>query len=96
MFRVVACELTVMEEGMSAVITLSGTGYDMMYLGSAATAPMQPRLLIFHDEDAEGKYTFRLPVSALDEEQSYAAHAVKSGKWFDRTLTFLSDTAVAK
>lgn len=96
MFRVVACELTVGEEGMSAVITLSGTGYDMMWIGSAAQAEVLPRGQVFHEEDEEGRYTFRLPVDALDEEQSYAAHAVKSGKWFDRTLTFLSDTAVAK
>ena len=96
MFRVVACELTAKDGKMTAVLTLSGTGYDKMYAGVKGEAEKAAEGAVDYVEDADGKYTFTISVAALDEEQSYAAHAVKSGKWFDRTLTFLSDTAVAK
>ena len=36
MFRVVGCTLTVKNGKMSAVLTLSGTGYDYLYLGTKA------------------------------------------------------------
>lgn len=96
MFRVVACELTVKDGKMTAVLTLSGTGYDKMYAGAKGEAEKAAEGAVDYVEDADGKYTFTISVAGLDEELSYAAHAVKSGKWFDRTLTFLSDTAVAK
>ena len=47
-------------------------------------------------ENADGKYTFTVSVAALDEGLDYAAHAVKSGDWYARTLTFESATAKAK
>ena len=93
MFRVVACELTVKGGGMTAVLTLSGTGYKQMYAGTAEEAGKAEAGLIDFVEDAEGKYTFQVPVEALDRELSYAA---LGSKWFDRTLTFDSATAVAK
>lgn len=96
MFRVVACELTVKDGKMTATLTLSGTGYDKMYVGTKGEAEKAENGMVDYVEDTEGKYTFTISVAELDKELSYAAHAVKSGKWFDRTLTFLSDTAVAK
>ena len=96
MFKVVAAELTVKDGEMTAVITLSGTGYDQMYVGTKAEAEAAAEGFIDYAEDAEGKYTFTVPVAELDSELAYAAHAVKSGNWFNRTLTFDSATAAAK
>lgn len=93
MFRVVACELTVKDGEMTAVLTLSGTGYKQMYVGTAEEAGKAETGLIDFVEDAEGKYTFQVPVEALDQELPYAA---LGSKWFDRTLTFDSATAAAK
>lgn len=96
MFRVTACTLTVKDGKMTAVITLGGTGYDQMYVGTKAEAEKASEGLIDYVADAEGAYTFTVPVEALDTELAYAAHAVKSGNWFDRVLTFDSSTAAAK
>ncbi len=96
MFRVVACELTVKDGRMTAKLTLSGTGYDQMYVGTKSEAANAKEGFVDYEEDADGKYTFTIPVAALDEELSYAAHGTKSGNWFDRTLTFDAASTVAK
>ena len=96
MFRVVACELTVKDGKMTAVLTLSGTGYDKLFVGTKAEAEKATDGFIDFVEDAEGKYTFTVSVPALDEPVAYAAHASKSGEWYDRGLTFEADSAEAK
>ena len=41
-------------------------------------------------ENAEGKYTYDVPVEALDEDTACAAWSIKKEKWYDRTLVFES------
>ncbi len=89
-------ELTVKDGRMTAKLTLSGTGYDQMYVGTKSEAANAKEGFVDYEEDADGKYTFTIPVAALDEELSYAAHGTKSGNWFDRTLTFDAASTVAK
>ena len=96
MFRVVKCELTAADGQMTAVLTLSGTGYDQMFVGSKSAAQNASEGFIQYAEDAEGAYTFTVLVAALDTPLQYAAHGVKSGKWFDRTLTFDAASLQAK
>ena len=96
MFKVVACELTVKGGEMTAKLTLSGTGYDKMYVGTKSEAEKAGDGMVDYVEDAEGKYTFTVSVAGLDEELSYAAHSVKKDAWYDRTLTFVSASAAAK
>ena len=40
----------------------------------------------------EGKYTYTVPVEALDKEIAVAAYSIKKGIWYDRMLTFQSET----
>lgn len=92
MFKVVNCVLTKKDGQMSAVITLSGTGYDYLYLGTgeeAATAGEDA--WIKYVENAEGKYTYTIPVTAFDTPIAIAAHSIAKDKWYDRTLTFKSE-----
>lgn len=96
MFRVTKCDLTVSGGKMTAVMTMSGTGYDKMFVGTKSAAQNAQEGVIDFAADADGAYTFTVPVAALDTELSYAAHGVRSGNWFDRTLTFVSDSAKAK
>ena len=58
MFRVIACELTVKDGAMTAVLTLSGDGYDQMYAGTKSEAENAEDGVIDYVTDAEGKYTF--------------------------------------
>lgn len=96
MFRVVACELTVEGGEMTAVLTLSGTGYDKLFVGTADQAEAATEGFAGFVEDAEGKYTYTVSVAALDTPLQYAAHSIKNDKWYDRGLTFVSSSAAAK
>ncbi len=89
MFKVTQCRLTSQGGKMEAVITLSGTGYDKLYMGTAKEAQNADiSSYIPYIPDDKGAYTFTIPVSALHTAIPVAAHAVKSGKWMDRSLTF--------
>lgn len=93
MFRVVRCVLDVRNGELHAVLTLSGQGYGYLYPGTAEEAAAAPReTWIPYGEDSEGRHTFAMPVSALDEELAVAAYSIKYDRWYDRTLVFRSDT----
>lgn len=99
MFKVVKVKLTAKDGKMTALITLSGVGYNYLYLGTAADAADESAWIA---SKGEGEYTlngetktglqFEIPVEALDQGLAVAAHAVKSGKWFDRTITIASSS----
>ncbi len=94
MFKVVDARLTVQGGQMEAVLTLSGTGYGKLYLGTAEEAAGAPEEeCVGFAEDAEGAYTYKIPVAALDEPIACAAFSTKKQEWYDRELTFLSATA---
>lgn len=92
MFRVVNCVLTSVGGKMQADITLSGTGYDKLYMGSKeAAASASEDQLIGYSVNAEGKYVFTVPVESMDTGVQIAAHGFNSGNWYDRTLTFKTE-----
>ena len=92
MFRVVNCVLTSVGGKMQADITLSGTGYDYLYVGTAKDAEKASKdQLIAPKEIVEGKCVFTVPVESMNTGIQIAAHGEKSGKWFDRTLTFKTE-----
>ena len=94
MFKVTNCILTSEKGKMYAVITLSGTGYDYLYMGSAAdVAEAAAKDYISYVADEAGKYTYKVPVESLDKGIAVAAHSIKKDKWYDRTLIFSSASA---
>ena len=94
MFKVTDCILTAEKGQMYAVITLSGTGYDKLYMGTAAdAAKATAKDYIPYVVNEAGQYTYKIPVESLDKGIAVAAHAVRSDKWYDRTLTFVSSSA---
>lgn len=96
MFKVVKARLTVAGGEMTAVITLSGTGYGKLYSGTAEQAAAADEAdCVAFAEDADGAYTYTIPVAALDEPIDCAAYSTKKEEWYDRQLTFLSATAKA-
>lgn len=97
MFKIEKAELTIAGEEMSAVITLSGTGYGKLYMGTAeAAATADDADCISFVEDANGAYTYTIPVAALDQPIDCAAFSNKKEEWYDRQLTFLSATIDAQ
>ena len=94
MFKVTDCVLTSKNGKMTAKVTLSGTGYDYLYAGTSAKAAADSANWVKSVEE-NGKYTYIIPVDALDAEIPVAAHSKKNNKWYDRTLVF-SSTGVKK
>ncbi len=93
MFKVVNCKLTVKNGLMTAVLTLSGTGYDYLYVGTGAEAEnADSKSWVPFVVNANGGYDYTIPVTALDKKIAVAAHSIKKDQWYDRELTFKYDT----
>ncbi len=91
MFRIVNAVLHVEGGEMSADITLSGQGYSMLYMGTGEEALLaEEDAYIPYVEDAEGAYTYTVPVEALNTEIDCAAYSKRKERWYDRTLVFSS------
>lgn len=91
MFKVEKAEVTIEEGAMTAVLTLSGTGYSMLFMGTGEqAAAAEEAEYINYVEDGEGAYTYTIPVEALDKPISCAAFSKKKEEWYDRQLTFLA------
>ncbi len=92
MFKIVDCQLTVANGEMTAVMTLSGTGYGKLYMGTAEEAANAAESdCIPFVENAEGAYTYTVPVAALDTPVNCATWSIKKEEWYDRELVFSSD-----
>lgn len=97
MFKIVDCELTITDEKMSAVMTLSGKGYEKLFMGTSQQAEKSDETeYIFFKENADGQYTYTVPVEKLDTEIDCCAFSSKKQKWYDRKLVFQSATATKK
>lgn len=94
MFKIVDCVLTVAEDGsMSAVLTLSGKGYAKLFMGTGEKAlKAEETQFIPFVENADGKYTYTVPVEALDQPIDCAAFSIRKESWYDRTIQFSSDS----
>ena len=91
MFKVVDCVVKSTESGMTAVITLSGTGYDYLYMGTAEEAAKADQSSYIKYKEVGGKYTYEIPVEALNTGIKVASHSIRKNKWYDRTITISSD-----
>ena len=97
MFRITECELTVQDGAMSAVMTMSATGYLKLYMGTGAEAEQASEAdFIPFVENADGKHTFKVPVEALDKEINCSAFSRKKETWYDRVLVFCSGSLPAE
>lgn len=93
MFQVVSCRLTVEGGEMTAEMTMGGTGYLYVYMGTGQEAAEAAEdAYIPFAEDAAGAHTYTVPVEALDQGISCAAFSKNKEKWYDRTLVFRADS----
>ena len=93
MFRITACQLTVKDGTMTADMTMGGTGYLYLYMGSSEDAEKADESdYIPFTENADGTHTFTVPVEALDSGIACSAFSKKKEIWYDRTLVFRADS----
>ncbi len=93
MFHIVRCELTVAEGEMTARMTMSGTGYLYVFMGTAEEAAgADASVYIPFEENSDGTHSFTVPVEALDMGIPCAAFSKNKELWYDRTLLFRADS----
>ncbi|MGN1026825.1 MAG: hypothetical protein ACI4P4_10520 [Faecousia sp.] len=93
MFKITACELTVKDGKMTAVMHMGGTGYLKIFMGTGEEAVQADETdYIPYVETADGTHTFTVPVEALDMGISCSAFSKNKQMWYDRTLVFRADS----
>lgn len=96
MFNITSCELTVQNGNMTAAMTMGGTGYLYVFMGTGEEAAQaQQSSYIPFEENEKGEHTFTVPVEALDAGIDCAAFSKNKEKWYDRTLVFRADSLPA-
>ena len=93
MFQITEAVLTVEDGEMTAAITLSGQGYLKLFPGTseeAAASGLED--YIGYTENAEGLYTYEVPVESLDRELPLAAFSKRKEQWYDRRVLFDAET----
>lgn len=95
MFRITECELTVQDGEMSAVMTMGGTGYRYLFMGTGTDAETADESEYIPFEETDGVHKFTVPVEALDMGIECTAFSDKKEKWYDRTILFRADSLPA-
>ena len=96
MFHITEAELTVADGKISAKLTLSGSGYGKVFMGTGEEAEKAGEGdYIQAEESADGKNVFEIPVEALDKGIECAAYSKKKETWYDRTLVVRADSLPA-
>lgn len=91
MFNITACKLTVSEGKMTAVMTMGGTGYKYIYMGTGEDAVKADESEYINYEEVDGVHTYTVPVEALDKGIDCTAFSKKKEKWYDRIIVFKAD-----
>lgn len=93
MFKITACTLTVENGEMTATMTMGGTGYLYVYMGTGeeAVSAGEDSYIPFV-EDESGAHTYTVPVEVLNSGVGCAAFSKKKEMWYDRTLVFRADS----
>ena len=96
MFNITEAELTVADGKMNVRMTLSGSGYGKVFMGTGEDAEKADEAdYIQAEESADGKNVFEIPVEALDKGIECAAYSKKKETWYDRTLVVRADSLPA-
>ena len=89
MFHADSCTLTVANGSYTATLVLPGEGFSRLYFGTAAEAAEASDEDIYDSYlNDEGKFTFDIPVEALEEELPIAAFGHRRDTWYDHTIIF--------
>ncbi len=92
MFKVTACKLTVKDGKMTAKMTMSGSGYEYLFMGTGEEAEKADEADYIPAEESGDVVEFTVPVEALDKEIDCAAFSKRKEQWYDRKLVFRADS----
>ena len=92
MFKITACTLTVADGAMNAEMTMSGTGYLYLFMGTGEEAAAADQSAWIPADETGVAVTFTVPVEALDKGIACAAYSKRKELWYDRTILFRADS----
>ena len=92
MFKITACKLTVADGAMTAEMTMSGSGYAYLFMGTAEQADAAAESDRIPADESGEAVTFTVPVEALDMGIDCAAYSKRKEIWYDRTILFRADS----
>lgn len=78
---------------LKVTITLSGTGYDYLYLGTVTKAEKADKTTWTKYKESKGYYSYTFEIPALDKELTISAHSEKYDKWYEHKIIFYSGNA---
>lgn len=96
MFNITDCILHVQDGEMFADMTMGGTGYLYLFMGTGEEAAAAEASSYIPFVEADGIHTFTVPVEALDAGIACAAYSKKKEAWYDRTILFRADSLPAE
>lgn len=88
---------------MTAVVTLSGTGYTYLYAGqvndsntdvldTVAEEDRIPVKAIVTNDEGKEQAQYEIPVASLDTPLAFGSFSANKQVWYARTMTFQADT----
>lgn len=86
------CRLKIDNGRMTALLTAKNNSFDYLYLGAAVDANADPDNWIPAIPNVEGNYTYEVSVESLDNTLRVATYSAKKKLWYDREITFDSQT----
>jgi hypothetical protein len=92
MFNITACRLIVANGDMTAKMTMSGSGYERLFMGTGDDAEKASESDYIQAETDGDTVLFSVPVEALDKETDCAAFSKRKELWYDRKLVFRADS----
>ncbi|MCR4796047.1 MAG: hypothetical protein K5898_12945 [Ruminococcus sp.] len=92
MFKITKCKLTVADGKMTAKMTMSGSGYEYLFMGTGEDAEKASESEYIQAENDSDHVIFTVPVEALDKEIDCAAFSKRKELWYDRKLVFRADS----
>ena len=95
LMKFVDCVMTVKNGRMVAVLTAKNDNFAYLYLGLAKDAPNDEDAWIPAAVDADGRAVYVLTVPTLDNAIPVATYSAKKKLWYDRTMTFGSESLTA-
>jgi len=90
MFKIADCVLHVADGKMTADMTMGGTGYLYLFMGTGEEAAAAKADSYISFKETEEGHVFTVPVEALDMAVNCAAFSKNKEKWYDRQLAFLA------
>lgn len=94
LMRFTDCRLTVVDGEMTALLTAQKNSFDYIYLGLASEANANPDGWIHAELNAEGAYTYEIPVQSLDNPIQIATYSAKKKMWYDREMVIDSKSLI--